>query len=115
MSNSIFSLRPKGFRVTSLLLGLGIGLAACGDGPKTPVLVSSTPENEGRDVHTQSNGDKVILEHLRLDLKVDFDQRLLSGKAEWTLQNPESQPRLRLDTDGLRIDSVWVDGEKGSF
>lgn len=115
MSNSIFSLRSKGFRVTSLLLGIGIGLAACGDGPKTPVLVSSTPENEGRDVHTQSNGDKVILEHLRLDLKVDFDQRLLSGKAEWTLQNPESQPRLRLDTDGLRIDSVWVDGEKGSF
>ncbi len=90
-------------------------LLSCGQSPESPVLVSSTPGNSGRDVHTQSNGDRIPLRHLSLDIRVDFDQRQIEGKARWTLDNPGNQSRLRLDTDGLQIDSVWVDDQKGSF
>src|SRR5690606_26062040 len=89
-----------------MLLGIGCGLLACGDGSNAPVLVSSTPGNQGRDVHTQSNGDRIALRHLSLDIRVDFEKKQIEGKAKWTLENTGTQGRLRLDTDGLQIDSV---------
>lgn len=101
--------------ISGLSLLLTWGMLSCGDQPESPVLISSTPVNAGKDVHTQSNADRIPLKHLSLDIQVDFDQKRIAGKAHWTIENPGTQGRLRLDTDGLTIDSVWVDGEKGTY
>lgn len=65
-----------------------------------------------KDDHTLSNADSVALQHLELDIKVDFDHKQIAGNASWTIDNKNGQKELRLDTYDLTIDSTLVDGKK---
>ncbi len=60
-----------------------------------------------RDPHSQSRPDQVSVEHLMLDLHVNFDTKVLTGKAQLRLvrHDPEAT-EVVFDTDGLTIDSV---------
>ena len=67
------------------------------------------------DWHTQSNADKISMQHLSLNIKVSFDNKQISGCALWTIDNKNAVDSIRLDTDDLGIDSVFVDNDKTSF
>lgn len=68
-----------------------------------------------KDLHTQSNADSIIVKHLDIDIKVDFDQKKISGNANWTIRNKNHEKILKLDTYDLTIDSVLVDNVKTDF
>ncbi|MGX5913488.1 M1 family metallopeptidase [Aliidiomarina sp. Khilg15.8] len=66
------------------------------------------------DAHSYANSNAVRTPHLHLELNVDFEEKVLSGYAEYTLDFViEDTDRLLLDTDDLTIDRVLaeVNGE----
>ncbi|PZF72495.1 M1 family metallopeptidase [Taibaiella soli] len=88
--------------------------AACNNNPK-PVQENTKNDTTVaviKDSHSWSNADSVTLEHLYLDIKVDFDKKQIEGSANWTIDNKNKQKELRLDTYDLSIDSVLADGKK---
>lgn len=101
--------------IVSLLLVLPL-LAACAGAPqpvtkKTPSSVRVVAETE-QDAHSFSHADEVTVEHLVLDLTVDFTRKTLSGRASLRLRNPTGTSRLVLDTRDLDIRRVTLDDGK---
>lgn len=68
-----------------------------------------------KDDHTQSNADSIDISHLDLDVKVNFDERNISGCAVWDIDNKYNVSHLKLDGYKLTVDSVLVDGKKADF
>nr|HQE11798.1 M1 family aminopeptidase/hydrolase [Flavipsychrobacter sp.] len=68
-----------------------------------------------KDIHTQCNADSVLINHLDLDIKVDFNQQKILGNALWKIDNKFHQKELHLDTYDLSIDSVFTNGKKANF
>ncbi|AWV06206.1 M1 family metallopeptidase [Marilutibacter maris] len=68
------------------------------------------------DEYSYAEPDMVRIKDLALALKVDFDQRQLSGSATYTLDwvDPEGG-RLILDTRGLTVDKVVGEREDGKW
>jgi leukotriene-A4 hydrolase len=77
---------------------LGIILSACG----TP------PAEHPQDPHSFARPADVDIEHLALDLKADFERKVLSGKAVLTIRNKTGASQLHLDTRDLTIQKVTV-------
>src|SRR5262249_24368157 len=99
-------------------------LTACaGGGPERPPepvqakskAVSSVkvlPETAiVHDQHSFSRPEEVEVEHLKLDLTVDFTKKILTGRASLRLRNKTGADRLVLDTHGLDIRKVLLDGK----
>lgn len=63
-----------------------------------------------KDLHTQSNADSIEMKHLDLDIKVDFEERSIKGRASWNINNMNNLNRMVLDAYKLTVDSVLVDG-----
>jgi hypothetical protein len=77
--------------------------------PPPPVqAVTETP----RDPHSFAHPEEVAVEHLVLDLAVDFDRRQLTGRASLRLNNRTGAGRLHLDTRDLEIRRVTLDDGK---
>ncbi len=97
------------------ILAASVALGACGNSNHSPMQNTGTGGDSSslrKDSHTLSNADEVSLKHLDLDIAVSFDQRKISGVATWDIENKARAAFLRLDDDGLRIDSVLVDGRR---
>lgn len=91
-------------------------LASCAGYSTRTADTSGQPSTaESTDLHTQSNAELVSVKHLDLDIRVDFDERQISGSAGWTIENANRQDTLKLDTHDLTIDSVLLDGQKTDF
>ena len=75
--------------------------------PATPAVkvVADTVQ----DPHTFARPEEVSVEHLVLDLTVDFTQRQLAGRASLRLHNPTGASRLVLDTRDLDVRKVTLD------
>src|SRR5438552_3389784 len=58
------------------------------------------------DPHTLSNANDVRVQHLDLDIKIDFDKREITGVANWTIKNLKRADGIIFDTKNLFIDSV---------
>ena len=58
------------------------------------------------DPHTLSKPDQVIIEHIDLDLVIDFDQKQISGTAAYKIRNLSGADRFVLDTNNLQIRHV---------
>ncbi|WP_426058979.1 M1 family metallopeptidase [Hymenobacter sp. B1770] len=67
--------------------------------PASPVALPADP-------HSFASGSPVRVQHLALDLTVDFDNRTLAGSATWQLANPEAGSEVILDTRDLAIEAV---------
>ncbi len=78
---------------------------------------SNTPTTNivSEDLHTQSNAGEINMQHLSLDIAVNFPQKRISGLASWKLSNPNNIDSVKLDTYELTIDSVLVNGQKTAF
>lgn len=66
--------------------------------------------SEQQQTHSFSRPDEVVITHLHLDLKVDFDAKTLAGSATLTLKQHMVASELVLDTSGLDILGVTDDG-----
>ncbi len=104
-------------QLAPLLLILPL-LAACAAPPPPPVSRVQTPPpvqvvtEAERDVHSFARPEEVAVEHLALDLAVDFGQRRLVGRASLRLSNKTGADRLYLDTRDLEIRRVTLDDGK---
>ncbi len=61
------------------------------------------------DPHTYAQADKAVIRHLALDLKVDFENKILSGSAKIYFDNKSSAHQIILDTRDLEIEKVTLD------
>ena len=109
-------------KLFALLLVLGAlpCLMACSGQPSSEsgATASSEPASPAsqapaapasRDPHSYSHPDEVAVDHLKLDLNVDFPQRQLAGRASLRLTHHTGADRLWLDTRDLTIRKVTLD------
>lgn len=76
----------------------------------TPGTAASEPADVfTRDPHSFSRPDEVRVEHLVLDLEVDFARRQLTGTATLRLDNRTGATRLLLDTNGLDVRRITLE------
>ena len=93
-----------------LTLFLVLAVAACRN--ETPSTATQAPPQQPstsaaqRDPHSYSNPDQVRVEHIALDLGVDFAKKQLAGTATLRLRNEANANTLILDTNGLTIRKV---------
>jgi leukotriene-A4 hydrolase len=73
---------------------------------ETPAL----PQAAVRDPDSFARPDEVAVEHLKLDLTVDFTKKILTGRASLRIHNQAGADRLFLDTRDLDIQRVLLDG-----
>jgi len=72
--------------------------------------LSTTDENlmshPVKDIHSYAEPSQAIMQHLRLEIEVDFDSSSIYGKASIRISRDPSAKILVLDTKNLQIDSV---------
>jgi aminopeptidase N len=97
-------------------------LAACSGGPRpaaapAPAASSTVPASAAQtDPHSFARPAEVAVDHLALDLGVDFDHRQLNGRALLHLNNKTGADRVVLDTRDLTIRKVTLDdGSEAQF
>lgn len=79
--------------------------------PKTSDgLQAAAHSNE--DVHSFADPSKAVVKHLDLDIKVDFDTRLISGKASWTIDNSSKGNEIIFDSRNLKISKITLGDEE---
>lgn len=64
------------------------------------------------DPHTYANSRDVVVRHLNLDLEVDFEKKVLTGKATVFFDNKTSADKIILDTRDLQISKVTLDSSE---
>ncbi len=70
----------------------------------------SQPKNTMNDIHSYANASEVTIQHLSLDLSVDFTAKTLSGTATLALKQLKKSSAVVLDTRGLTIEKVTLNG-----
>lgn len=60
------------------------------------------------DPHTYAQVEEAVIQHLDLNLTVDFGNQVLSGYADYLIKTDSGAEKIVLDIDGLQIDSVFV-------
>jgi leukotriene A-4 hydrolase/aminopeptidase len=90
-----------------LLVILLFAAAACRNEQPAPKPAQQQAAAQ-RDPHSYSNPDQVRVEHIALDLAVDFAKKQLSGTANLRVRNESNASTLILDTNGLTISKVTV-------
>ena len=105
---------------TKLLLVLPL-LAAC-TGQPAPTAAPAPAASQSpaavkvaetvQDSHSFARPQEVSVEHLLMDLTVDFNQRQLAGRASLRVKNHRGANRLVLDTRDLEIRKVTLDDGK---
>jgi len=70
----------------------------------------SQPKNTMNDIHSYANASEVTIQHLSLDLSVDFNAKTLSGTATLSLKQLKKSSAVVLDTRGLSIEKVTLNG-----
>jgi len=70
---------------------------------------TSAEEEMKLDPHSFAEPKNAIVKHLDLKLKVDFNQKNLSGVAIWTIENKSGTDEIVFDTKGLDISKITLD------
>ncbi|HEX7185576.1 MAG TPA: M1 family metallopeptidase [Thermoanaerobaculia bacterium] len=95
-----------------LLSGSLSWLTGCAEAPR-PAPAAAPPaqavEATAQDPHSFARPAEVSVEHLKLDLGVDFDKRQLAGRASLRVRNRTGASRLFLDTRDLDVQRVTLD------
>lgn len=104
----------------SIAAALGASLTACNraPAPETAAAPAAAPAVAEKivDEHSFSQPDKVRTTDLALDLAIDFDKKVISGTATYTLDwVDKSATQLVLDTRDLTIDKAEGLGADGKW
>ena len=89
-------------------------LAACRNEKPAETSTSTAPAPAasaaaaGRDPHSYARPDEARVEHIALDLTVDFAKKQLSGTANLRIHKEQGATALMLDTNGLDIRKVTL-------
>ena len=70
------------------------------------------PPPPSRDPHSFSRPDEVAVTHLALDVDVDFERRVIEGRATLSLDHRSASRELWLDTRDLDVAAVFLDDEQ---
>ena len=89
-------------------LALTVACASPGAGP-APATAPAGGAEQARDPHSYARPWEVAVRHLELDLTVDFARRVLTGRADLTLDPERTGDRLVLDAKGLAVGRVTLD------
>jgi leukotriene-A4 hydrolase len=103
-----------------LLLGLGLAgslqLGACSTQTTTSDETMTTEQhgmaNAPADVHSYAKPAEAVARHLDLDIAVNFDQKVISGKASYQIENLAKGNQIIFDTRGLEIEQVYLGKEQ---
>ncbi len=61
-----------------------------------------------KDSHSNSKPWEADIEHISLDLVVDFEEKIISGKVILLINNKKGVNKLHLDAWGLKIDKITL-------
>ena len=61
------------------------------------------------DPHTQSNYNEVKIQHLHLDIDVNFEKRTISGSAAFTIQNLKKSDILIREASSKLLNLYYSD------
>src|SRR5690606_18980568 len=89
-----------------LLLLFLISFTSCRQGNKN--LGEITPP--AGDPHSFAEPRQAVVKHLDLNIKVDFNTKILTGEAVWTIENVSGGDEIVFDVRGLNIEKVTLDG-----
>lgn len=99
---------------TSLIIALAI-FSACADN-KDKTQNSNSNVEIRQDPHSFSEPQNAEVKHLDLKLKVDFSTKILSGFANWTIENKVGVDEIVFDTKGLEILKITLnENEEEAF
>ncbi len=90
----------KLLKYTFLLLALTFSIRCQQDNS------ASAPDPKA-DPHSFAQPNEAVTKHLDLNLKVDFDQKILSGSARWTIEN-QGASEIIFDTKNLNIERITI-------
>ncbi|MGH8482176.1 MAG: M1 family metallopeptidase [Nevskiaceae bacterium] len=105
-------------RALTLLLIPAVMLAACASPPAPPAADAPPalpPLDVNHDYHSYANTADFRTEHLRLDLSVDFNRRVLDGVVELQLMRLTGASELVLDTRDLDVVQVETGAGQGAW
>ncbi|POY38925.1 aminopeptidase [Solitalea longa] len=102
------------FRYIALLC---LSLLACKQEKKAPETKKKEVQIVVRpaDVHSFSKPKEAVVTHLDLSIKVDFDNKIITGLAIWDITANKKTDNIIFDSNGLLIDSVKVDDSLAVF
>lgn len=63
------------------------------------------------DKHSFAEPNEAVVKHLDLDVTVDFETKIISGTANWTIETSKNASKIIFDAYGLNISRVYS-GEK---
>lgn len=86
------------FLLKSLLLLMSLYLTS-------DVLIA---QNLQIDQHTYAQPDKAVVTHLELDVTANFQKKIISGKASWTIQQHAPSGEIIFDTRDLTIRKITL-------
>ncbi len=89
-------------------------VAACSGSDRPPGLPEIAPGQAGAGPHSFARPDEVAVEHLDLELVVDFERRLIDGRVSLRIDNRAAAGELWLDSRGLEIRSVSTGTERAT-
>ena len=61
-----------------------------------------------QDPHSFAEPLKAVVKHLDLTIKVDFNTKLISGVARWTIENPSKGGEIIFDARNLKISKITL-------
>jgi len=67
------------------------------------------------DSHTFSKPHQAVVRHLDLDIIVDFDKKIITGKAAYTIENIKEVNKIYFDSRDLKIEKVTLGMENGKW
>ena len=103
----------KLFKLTLVLLIFG---SACESKKETNEPIEKTESMYPKDHHSFALPDEAVINHLDLDIAVDFEEKLIAGKASYAIANNEAD-KIFFDTRNLNIEKVTLgdDEEETNF
>ena len=81
---------------------------------KTETKEEKQTVNYAKELHSYARPNISAIKHLNLDIDVNFDTEVISGKATYTIENNNAS-NIILDTKFLEIDKVEADGKETTF
>ena len=98
-------------KLNYVLLCTLVTLFNCKDAHKQEAQTSTNYVEES---HSYASPNDAIINHLSLDIEVDFESEIIRGSATYTIQNNQST-EIVLDTKFLDIENVQADGKDTKF